>query len=106
MSVILTPPKTWWKCPSCQTTDVTERADVHSRMHSCPAFNGVTLPMEQVLSPDSQTTSRHRKIEREDYIGDEVGVGRTMSISTDRPDGSNDLVVFAPTAAISVSAEK
>ena len=94
MNVILNPPTTWWKCPSCQAIDSTNRADVHSRMHSCPAFNNVTLPMEQVSSPDSPTVSRHREIEREDYIGDEVGVGRTMSISTDRPDGSNDLVVF------------
>ena len=106
MSVILNAPKTWWKCPSCQATDVTERTDAHSRMHSCPAFNGMTLPMEQVADPSSKPTSRHREIEREDYIGDEVGVGRIMSISTDRPDGSNDLVVFAPTATVSASVDR
>ena len=97
MTVILNP-QTWWKCPSCLATDVTLRTDPHTQMHSCPAFRGVTLPMERVLRPYSQTVSRHREIERQDYIGNEVGVGRVMSISTDRPDGSNDLTVLAPTA--------
>lgn len=36
-------------------------------------------------------------IEREDYIGSETA-GRFMAVRTERPDGSNDVAVFAPTA--------
>jgi hypothetical protein len=45
--------------------------------------------------------------EREDYIGDEtvtsVGGRPIMSVVTERQDGSNDVVVFAPAAHGKVS---
>jgi hypothetical protein len=53
--------------------------------------------------------SRVRVVEREDYEGDELvqrdGNGRPIAaIYTDRPDGSNDCVVLAPTARLKAEA--
>lgn len=49
------------------------------------------------------TDCRVRAVEREDYIGGALvqydGEGRPVSaVVTERPDGSNDVQVFAPTA--------
>jgi hypothetical protein len=38
-------------------------------------------------------------MEREDYIGDETA-DRIMSVRTERPDGSNDCTIYAPTATV------
>lgn len=53
--------------------------------------------------------SRVRKVEPEDYVGHEMvqldGSGRPVAaIYTDRPDGSNDCVVLAPTAQLRIGA--
>ena len=72
-------------------------------MHPCPALRGVTIPLEEVSDLDATPVSRHVEVEREDYIGSEVGVGRVMSIRTDRPDGSNDIAVLAPVAVARVN---
>jgi hypothetical protein len=103
MTVVLTPPNRYWKCASCGLSDVTQRADIHTQMHPCPALMGVSIPLEEVSSPDATPVSRHVAVEREDYIGDELGAGRYMAIRTDRPDGSNDIAVLAPTAAAKAS---
>jgi len=58
---------------------------------------GLTAPMIP-----AGTHAKVEAIERQDYIGDEhvqLHNGRPiMSIVTTREDGSNDAVVFAPTA--------
>ena len=45
------------------------------------------------------TKAKVTAVEREDYIGDEIA-GRVMAVKTERPDGSNDVAVFAPTATL------
>lgn len=65
-------------------------------MHNCPAV-GFTVPF---VPAGSHLVIR----EHEDYVGDQVGIrytpeGRAVqSISTERPDGSNDLHVYPGSA--------
>jgi hypothetical protein len=87
-----------WECSHCNQTDVTREVEPHTRFHHCAGL-GITAPMV----PEG---SRARVVanEREDYVGTEDvrldDAGRpVMSISTEYPDGRNDLVVFAPTAS-------
>jgi hypothetical protein len=56
----------------------------------------MSVPLEQVADPDDPTRSRHRAVMSEDYVGDRSPL---TSISTDRPDGSNDLNVYPAAAA-------
>lgn len=103
MSVILlTPPTTLWECPSCGTTHKTHGAlpPNAAPMHACRALSGFSTPFVPFGS-----RARHVVKEREDYVGDELvqvdGEGRPiMAIVTERPDGSNDCHVYAPTATI------
>jgi hypothetical protein len=88
---------THWECPRCTFRDTTRETQPHTRMHACSGLGGLTAPM--VREGD-----RVRVVvnEREDYIGGEdvqYADGRpVMNVITERPDGSNDLVVYAPTA--------
>jgi len=100
-AVILTLPPVRWVCPNCPVEDVTP-GSVPNRFHECRGLAGITAPMIPAGS-----RSRVRAIEREDYVGQEIvrydGNGRPiMSVVTERPDGSNDVVVMAPTASLKV----
>jgi hypothetical protein len=93
----LQPPVTRWECGHCNARDTTRQAGPHTRFHPCAGL-GIVAPMVPEGS-GARTVAK----EREDYIGSEQvqtnAAGRPiMSVSTERPDGSNDLVVFAPTA--------
>ncbi len=85
-----------WECPRCKVTDVT-RGPKLNRFHSCPALSGLTMPMVE-----ANTRVKVTIVEREDYVGDEtvttVGGRPIMSVVTQREDGSNDVVVYAPAA--------
>lgn len=84
-----------WECPNCSLEETT--GPVPNRFHSCPGLHGLTAPMIP-----AGTKAKVYTTEREDYIGDEtvqLHEGRpVMNVITERPDGSNDVVVFAPTA--------
>lgn len=94
---LLVLPEHHWACLSCDQTDVTREARPHSRMHSCPALGGMSVPFVP-----AGTRGEHRVNEREDYIGSELvqfdDQGRpVMSIQTIREEGE-DTTVYAPTA--------
>ena len=86
-----------WECPNCKQTDVTTKP-VSNRYHACAGLSGVMAPLVPAGEKVKVTAN-----EREDYIGKEMVQlapnGRpVMSIVTERPDGSNDVMVFAPSA--------
>ena len=94
---LLCPPPRRWVCRSCPAAEVTAW-NVPNRFHACPALGGLTAPL--VLEGSA---ARVRVAVREDYVGRELvqydGAGRPVSaVVTERPDGSNDLMVLAPTA--------
>jgi len=96
-AVLLTLPPVRWVCPNCPVEAVTP-GDVPNRYHECRGLAGITAPMVPAGS-----RSRVRSVVREDYVGDEIVQydwwGRPiMAVVTDRPDGSNDVTVLAPTA--------
>lgn len=91
-------PVTRWECPNCPATDLTRVAGPHSRFHACAGLAGLTAPM--VPEGTRVKVTAH---EREDYIGSEDvqydADGRPVAqVVTERLDGSNDVIVFAPTA--------
>jgi hypothetical protein len=98
--VILQPPTRYWECPNCTTRAVTQRADVHTEFHHCAGLRGVWAPMIEAGQQRVNVTV----LEREDYVGGELGLrtdrdGRPVSgVNVERPDGSNDLAMFAPLA--------
>lgn len=81
-----------WACPNCKLTEITHEARPHTRFHACPGLNGLTAPMIPAGEKVKVTA-----VERGDYIGSERA-GRYMAVNTERPDGSNDVAVFAPLA--------
>ena len=96
--ILLEPPVTRWECAHCTFRDVTRVAGPHSRFHPCAGLGGITAPM----IPEG-TAAKVVAVEREDYIGGEDvqynAAGRPiMQVLTERSDGSNDVIVFAPTA--------
>lgn len=102
MAVLLDPPPTRWICSNgCGVVDLTP-AGLPNRFHTCRALGGISAP----LVPDGSDV-RVRAVEREDYIGQEIvqldANGRPiMAVITDRPDGSYDTAVMAPTASMFV----
>lgn len=88
-----------WYCPNCRLEDTTVEARPHTRFHACPKLRGLTAPMLPAGMKAKVVVH-----EREDYINGEhvqldPELGRpVMSVETVRDDGSNDLIVFAPTA--------
>lgn len=98
MAVLLDPPPTRWICSNgCGVVDVTP-AGVPNRFHNCRAMAGLLAP----LVPEG-SGARVLAVEREDYVGKEDvrtdDNGRpVMAVRTERPDGSNDVIMFAPTA--------
>ena len=96
MIPILNPFRNWY-CPECGLTD-RQPASVPNRWHPCPKLRGLMAP----LLPEGMD-AKVEAHDREDYVGKELvqmdPAGRpVMSITTTRSDGSNDVVVFAPTA--------
>lgn len=92
MTVTLIAAETRWMCPNCPLEETTVEPRPHTRYHVCPGLRGLTAPMVPAGSKVKVTA-----VEREDYIGDE-NAGPVMAVRTEREDGSNDVVVFAPTA--------
>ena len=97
MTVLLDPPARRWECPNCPVTDLTP-AHVTNRFHACRGLKGLSAPLVPA-GADCQV----RAVEREDYVRGELvqtdGDGRpVMAIVPERADGSNDMVVLAPTA--------
>ena len=98
--LLLRPPPQDWECPNCPVTDRTVGRT--NRFHTCAGLGGITAPMVPAGSG-----ARVRAVEREDYVGREAASvlrdadGRPiMSVVTERPDGSNDVMVNVPTARV------
>lgn len=99
--VLLTLPPVHWVCSHCPAEVVTS-GTVTNRFHECRGLAGITAPMVP-----AGVRWQVRMVEREDYIGTEDvrydGNGRpVMAVVTDRPDGSNDAVVFPATARMRI----
>jgi len=93
-----------WGCPNCGKLAYTAEPLPHTEFHPCPGLKGVLAPMIEVGQKVKVLA-----VVREDYIGREVvrkdDDGRpVMAVVTERPDGSNDCAVFAPTASFGTSA--
>ena len=54
MTHVLEAPIRYWKCPSCLTVDRTQRADVHTQFHDCPALGNAAIPLVEVSDPDEK----------------------------------------------------
>lgn len=98
MGVLLEPPEQHWVCPNCTTTDITRGKP--NRFHRCGGLAGLLAPL--VLDGTDCTVEA---VLREDYERRETvardGEGRpVMAVVTRRADGSNDVVVNAPTAGV------
>lgn len=101
-AVVLNPGPRQWGCSHCPVTAVTPW-DTPNRYHHCSGLAGITAPM--ILAGSGAVT---RAVVREDYVGAEIvqydDYGRPIgAVVTDRPDGSNDVAVLAPTAAVRVA---
>jgi hypothetical protein len=94
--VILEAPEQHWVCPNCQAAAVTR--GMSNRYHRCAGLRGLLAPMVR-----DGFRGRVFAVEREAYVGREIvtydGEGRPVSaVVTERPDGSNDVMVNAPCA--------
>jgi hypothetical protein len=74
-------------------------------MHPCRGQKGLTVPYVEFHGVElAKNAARHVAVERGDYVGNEKGVttdaeGKAvMAVRTERPDGSYDCAVFAPSA--------
>jgi hypothetical protein len=99
--VHILPPTVWVCAQGCPVRDRTP-GTAPNRFHHCAALGGLTAP----LVPEG-SVARVRAVVREDYVGPEIvqydGEGRPVTaIVTERPDGSNDVAVMAPTARMFV----
>jgi hypothetical protein len=96
MVVLLQLPEQHWVCGNCTATDASRGQA--NRFHQCAGLAGILAPM--VLDG---FRGRVLAVERQDYIGREMvqydGNGRpVMAVVTEHGDGSNDVIVNAPTA--------
>lgn len=84
-----------WCCPNCPAEART--VGQPNRFHDCPGLGGLTAPMV-LAGVDCKVVM----VEREDYVGREevqLAGGRPVSaVRVERADGSNDCVIYAPTA--------
>lgn len=94
--MLLDAPVRFWRCPSCPTVDRTQRADVHTQFHDCPALAGLNIPLVEVRDPDDDPRARQRSVQSE------VGPG-TAAVLTERMDGSNDCTVFPRPAELTIT---
>lgn len=88
-----------WECPNCTANHV---GNAPNRFHMCAGLKGLMAPLVPV-GMDCQVIA----VEREDYVGTEKvqtdGDGTPiMAVRTERADGSNDIVVLAPTPTASI----
>lgn len=95
-TVVLDQPEQQWTCPNCPQTAVT--LGKPNRFHYCAGLRGLFAPMVPAGSG-----ARVIAVEREDYVGRELvtrddGGRPVMAVVTERPDGSNDVMVNAPAA--------
>lgn len=86
-----------WECPNCSTTDTTPLL-VPNRYHWCPGLHGLVAPLVR-----AGTDCKVVALPREDYLRGEIqrtgDDGRPYGgVAVVRPDGSNDLFMFAPLA--------
>ena len=88
MSVLLDAPVRWWKCPSCRKEDRTQKAEVHTQFHDCPALGGLNIPLVEVHDLDDKVKARQLATEG--------------AVRTERMDGSNDCTVF-PNPAVAIT---
>lgn len=89
-----------WDCPNCPTS-VTTPLLTPNRFHVCPGLHNLVAPLVR-----AGTRCKVTALERGDYLGREIqrtgDDGRPYAgVRVDRPDGSNDLVMFAPLAQAS-----
>lgn len=85
-----------WHCPNCDAAARTVTDKIP--WHQCKGLNGLTSPL--ILDG---VKARIVAVDRDDYVGQEDvrldGAGRpVMALNVERWDGSNDRVVYAPTA--------
>lgn len=107
MVIPILAPEYHWECPSCGLQHVTREARPHTPMHFCPKHAGLNAPFARVHRGAAglrRGEVAHRVIEREDFIGTDVGVafaGRkaVMAVHTERSDG-HDTHVYPATATI------
>jgi hypothetical protein len=88
-AVLLEAPIRYWKCPSCDQTDRTQRADVHTQFHNCAAIRGFSIPLVEVKDVDDPVRARQ--------------VVTPGAVRTERLDGSNDVTVFPNPALATVT---
>ncbi len=87
-----------WSCPNCPATARTFGQP--NQFHYCNGVAGLYAPMLP-----AGTDARVTAVVREDFIGREDvqydDEGRPiMGVTTERADGSTDVVVFAPTVYV------
>lgn len=92
-------PRTW-HCPNCTAAARTVTAKVP--WHNCSGLKGLFSPLIDDAAPKTRVVA----VDREDYVAGELvqtdGEGRpVMALNVERSDGSNDRVVYAPTATAS-----
>lgn len=103
MAIDLDPTRRWG-CHDCPARHVTTTPGPISPLHPCPAKGGLEVPYVQADHRWRLPDARVLVVERQDYIGAELGVrhdadGRAvMAARVERGDGSNDVAVYAPTA--------
>ena len=94
--MLLDAPTRFWRCPSCSQVDRTQRSDVHTQFHDCPALGGLNIPLVEVQDPDDIPKARQRRVQSESGY-------ETASVVTERIDGSNDCTVFPQPAQIRIT---
>lgn len=87
---IIEAPIRHWHCPSCGVRDQTQRVEVYTQFHDCPAFAGAGIPLIEVAGPSEEARGRHVPV-----MGEHATAGLVMaSIRTEREDGTNDCTIF------------
>lgn len=56
---ILDAPVRHWACPACDTTDRTQRPDVHQQYHECPGTGRLNIPLVEVHEHGARPDARH-----------------------------------------------
>lgn len=83
---ILDAPIRHWRCPDCSSYASTQRPDIHTEFHNCPAQGNLGIPLVEVDTPDSKADARHIPV-----IGEK---GVLTSIGTHHGNGRVDRTVI------------
>ena len=75
-----------WACPACPQTARTQKAEVHTEMHDCPAHGGLGIPLVEVDRPGAGADARHVPVLNEDLV--------FTAIRTEHGSGRVDCTVF------------